>query len=273
MLADRWNELLLPQDSDNLWEVLHENSKLGRFDAHPPNSEVRTTMADLWTALPYAGYPTVALPTESEPFAMSLEQALRARVTARRMAPVALSLRQLATVLEAGYGETRDNADGVFPRPFRTVPSGGALYPLEIYVHTARCESLEAGIWHYNPTERVLRQVVSGDLSQKIGQAMLFPNVPSDASMVIFVTAIFERSVFKYGERGYRFVLLEAGHVAQNINLAATALGLGVTNIGGYFDREIDRLVGLDGLRQSTVYMIAVGRLIDATTPLRTDGT
>jgi SagB-type dehydrogenase family enzyme len=92
---------------------------------------------------------------------------------------------------------------------------------------------------------------------------MLFSNVPYDASIVIFVTAIFERSTFKYGERGYRFVLLEAGHVAQNVSLAATGLGLGAINIGGYFDRDMDRVLGLDGVRHSTVYLVAIGRLLD----------
>ena len=84
--------------------------------------------------------------------------------------------------------------------------------------------------------------------------------IPRAASLTIFITPLFERSVFKYGERGYRFVLLEAGHVAQNLNLVATALGFGCLNIGGFFDREIDQFLALDGIAHSTIYMMAIGK-------------
>jgi SagB-type dehydrogenase family enzyme len=77
--------------------------------------------------------------------------------------------------------------------------------------------------------------------------------------MVIFITSVFERSVFKYGDRGYRFIFLEAGHVAQNINLVAYGLGLASVNIGGFLDRRVDDFLGLDGLTHSTIYMIAIG--------------
>ena len=88
---------------------------------------------------------------------------------------------------------------------------------------------------------------------------MVQPDIAYGASLIVFITSIFERSIFKYGDRGYRFILLEAGHVAQNINLVSNALGLGSVNIGGYFDREIDDLLGLDGVAHSTIYMIAIG--------------
>jgi len=84
-------------------------------------------------------------------------------------------------------------------------------------------------------------------------------NLAYDSSVLFFITALFERATFKYGDRGYRFVLLEAGHVAQNINLASGGLRLGCMNIGGFFDRQIDDLLGLDGVTHSTVYLVAVG--------------
>jgi SagB-type dehydrogenase family enzyme len=89
------------------------------------------------------------------------------------------------------------------------------------------------------------------------------PELAQGASLIIFLTAIFERSIFKYKERGYRYILLEAGHVAQNLNLVANAFGLGCVNIGGYFDREIDDLLDLDGVTHSTIYMIAIGGKTD----------
>lgn len=80
------------------------------------------------------------------------------------------------------------------------------------------------------------------------------------SSLLVFITAMFERSIFKYGDRGYRFVLLEAGHAAQNLNLVSNALGLGSLNIGGFFDREMDDFLGLDGITHSTIYMVAIGK-------------
>jgi SagB-type dehydrogenase family enzyme len=84
------------------------------------------------------------------------------------------------------------------------------------------------------------------------------------SSLIILITAVFERSTIKYGDRGYRFALLEAGHVAQNINLVANALGLGSINLGGYFDRRADDFLGIDGLTHSTIYMAGIGAKTDS---------
>jgi SagB-type dehydrogenase family enzyme len=116
-----------------------------------------------------------------------------------------------------------------------------------------------------------LRRLQEGNLSRQIADGLVGfqSNLAFDTSLILFLTAVFERSTFKYGARGYRFVLLEAGHVAQNINLVATALGMGCVNLGGYYDRRIDDLLNLDGVTHSTVYMIALGEK-DADQP--TDG-
>ena len=105
-----------------------------------------------------------------------------------------------------------------------------------------------------------------GDQTQQIAESLVHfqANVAYDSSVIFFLTAIFERSTFKYGARGYRFIFLEAGHVAQNFNLVATGLGLGCLNIGGYYDRAVDKLLGLDGVSHSTIYMIAVSKRLDA---------
>jgi SagB-type dehydrogenase family enzyme len=96
-------------------------------------------------------------------------------------------------------------------------------------------------------------------MNKTISKRLVQSDIGQNASLIVFITAVFERSVFKYGDRGYRFIFLEAGHVAQNINLVATALGLGSVNIGGFFDREIDEFLDLDGVTHSTIYMVAIG--------------
>ena len=153
----------------------------------------------------------------------------------------------------------RSNEGTSFPRPFRTVPSGGALYPLELYVHAKNVDGLQPGLYHYNPAQNHICCLLEGDQTAHISQAVVQPAVIQETAIQIFLSAIFERSTFKYGDRGYRFVLLEAGHVAQNMNLVSTSLGLGVLNIGGFFDQEIDDWLGIDGITHSTVYMLALG--------------
>jgi SagB-type dehydrogenase family enzyme len=258
--SQRWRDLQLDSESeDQVWELFHENSKTSPFD--PPLSEqaIQQGMNARWESLPYDNLPVVDLPAERTPLTMSLEHAIRARCSARVLSPGSLPLESVATLLHSAYGVTRDQRDAGFPRPFRTVPSAGSLYPLDIYLANSRVDDLPAGLYHYNPTRNHLRFLQSGDLTERISEALVQKQLAQDALAIFFLTAQFDRCTFKYGERGYRFVMLEAGHVAQNLNLAATGLGLGCLNIGGYYDRTIDDLLDLDGVTHSTVYMVAVG--------------
>jgi SagB-type dehydrogenase family enzyme len=104
-----------------------------------------------------------------------------------------------------------------------------------------------------------LRLLQEGKHHHRIARYFLQPTIPRKAAALIFITAMFERTTFKYFSRGYRYVLLEAGHVAQNINLVSTALGLVCLNIGGFLDRGIDAFLRLDGVTHSTLYIIAIG--------------
>jgi SagB-type dehydrogenase family enzyme len=216
-------------------------------------------MKELHESLPYSGFPVVELPP-TLPLKNVLDDILLARMSIRELRPSPLSLSTLATILHYAYGVTRDNKGTGYPRPFRVVPSGGGLYPLEIYFHSNSIEGQRAGIYHYNPSKHNLRLLDAGDKTDRILQSMIYPEIIAGASLLIFITALFERTVFKYADRGYRFILLEAGHVAQNVNLVVTALGLGSVNIGGFYDREIDELLGLDGVTHSTIYMVSIGK-------------
>ena len=251
---------LSPGYTDKIWETFHENSKVGRYEHHPHDAEVVARMMGMWESLPFTGYPVVELPKTLTPLAVSLEQAIIGRTTARRLAPQTLSLENVATILHHANGVTRDNRNTNFPRAFRTVASAGALYPLELFFYSHRLDGLAAGLYHYNPSTNSLSLIRDGDESHQLSKMVIQSELVVNASMVLFMTALFERSIFKYGDRGYRFVLLEAGHVAQNINLVAAGLGLGSVNIGGFYDREVDAWLGLDGLTHSTVYMIALGK-------------
>jgi len=156
-----------------------------------------------------------------------------------------------------GYGATA-RPSTVGSRRFRTVPSAGALYPLELYVHARAVTGLEPGLYHFQATAALLQRLRSL-AGEELAAAFVQPNVIEAAAAVILITAVFQRTTFKYGERGYRFALIEAGHVAQNIDLVASALGLPAANLGGFFDRELEMLLDVDGVEQSLVYAVAIG--------------
>lgn len=260
-----WHHPSAPDPDDGLvWELLHESSKMGRYGSVAPEEEVARRMRALWESLPFEQCPGLELPPPTAPLTLSVGDAIARRTSARKIEPRNLSREELSTLLHCGYGVTRTNEGTLYPRPFRTVPSAGALYPLEILFYSTRVNGLEPGIYHYHASRHALRLLKPGNHSQALCEAVVQGELVLGASLLFFITALFERSVFKYGDRGYRFALLEAGHVAQNLNLAATALGMGAVNIGGYFDHAVDELLGLDGLLHSTVYLLAAGRAAEA---------
>ncbi len=166
-----------------------------------------------------------------------------------------MSLEQLSALLEAGYGVTGHGPGDV---RLRSVPSGGALYPLDLYVAAPAVSGLEERLHHFDPLRSCLEVLGRADRSQ-LGALTPYPELVATASAVVFVTATFWRSRFKYGQRGYRFALLESGHVAQNVLLTATALGLASVPLGGFFDRQVNELLGVDGLHEAALYVIPVG--------------
>jgi SagB-type dehydrogenase family enzyme len=204
----------------------------------------------------HRGVPTVSLP-RPELAGVTLADALAGRRSLRSYGPRKLELAELATLVGAGYGVT-----GAFEgaeQAVRTVPSGGALYPLELYVATRRVEGLDEALYHYDPLRHVLELLEPLDVESAVRDVTPFPELVCPGAAVVFVTAMFWRSRFKYGARAYRFTLLEAGHVAQNILLAATALDLAAVPVGGFFDRRVDALVGADGLYEASLYVVPVG--------------
>jgi SagB-type dehydrogenase family enzyme len=271
MATEFWNDVVLrapmeatgaldTNDDTSVWELYHENSKTSRYERGLSPERVALRMRDMYASLSFDQYPELELPQTRAPFSKSLEEALLTRTSARTLAPVPISLAKLAAILHCAYGVTRSNEGTNFPRPFRTVPSAGALYPVEIYFHSSKIDEIPTGLYHYDPSRNAVHRLREENLSAQIASALVEPALAYDASIILFITALFERATFKYGERGYRFTLLEAGHAGQNINLAVNGLGLGSLNIGGFFDRELDELLGLDGVSQSTIYVAAIGQ-------------
>ncbi len=260
MLDTLWKNTELDTDSaDMSWEQFHESSKTGRYDVALTSEQVLAEMENLYESLPYNNFPPIPLPNTLSPIDRKFSDIVLSRVTPREFKPEHISLEQLRTILHLAYGETRDNKNNPYVRrPFRSAPSGGGLYPLELYFYNGgHVKGLEEGIYHFSPSLNALHFIKPGNYTKQISKAFVEfqSHLAENLSLLIFITAIFQRSVFKYRNKGYRFCLFEAGHVAQNINLTATALGMGVINLGGFYDRKIDNLLELDGLHHSILYM------------------
>ncbi len=267
-------ERILADGTDQaLWEFYHENSKLSLAEPHPvfkfrpTDSAVVRVMNHLYTVQPYTDFPKAPLPENLPPSTERFDDVLRNRITARAFTGEPIGLDQLAKVLTFCYGITQLQEDTNFPRDLRVIPSGGALYPLEVFLYAARVEGLAAGLYHYNPERHELDVLGSSDDVDQLRNLFVQPDLAASAAAVMFITAVFARTVFKYGDRGYRFILLEAGHLGQNANLTAQEMGLATVNVGGFLDREADRYLGLDGVNRSTVYALFLGRLAAGRVP------
>lgn len=264
----RWLELVYgrPPQLDDPAEAYHEASSVSpaqigrqlegtrRFAASPH------LQLSSMRAVKRHGRPTVALP-EPARLDQSLGDAIVRRRSQRSFDLRPIGLDALTALLHAGYGVTHMFADDG-DRPalsFRSVPSGGALYPLELYAAALRVSGLESGLYHFDPPAQRLELLRPGLTGDTLAKLSTYPDVASSCATLVLVAAIFGRTRFKYGLRGYRFALLEAGHVAQNILLAATALGLAAVPLGAFYDRPTDMFLELDGVNESTLYTIAVG--------------
>lgn len=188
---------------------------------------------------------------------VSVEEALLLRRSIRSFVDQPVSIEALSQLLWACYGLS--NARG-----FKTTPSAGATYPLEIYV-IARPGGvkfndghLEAGIYRYIPENHTLKVVKKGDYSKQLMKACLQQRYVGEANFNIVLVAVFERTTAYYGSRGERYVWIEVGHAAQNVYLEATALGLGCVAIGAYYDDEVSEIIGLKR-GETPSYILSIG--------------
>lgn len=211
-------------------------------------------------------YKSMAAPGEARslppPQGTPLLHLLHARQSRRQFQPRMMSQATLSTLLAGSYGLTRlDRLPDSLTALFRTVPSAGALYPLELYLSLENVEGMPDGLHHYNVREHSLEQLKDKAAATEVHSALLTEPFIRHANLVFYLAAVFKRTQKKYGPRGYRYILLEAGHVAQNICLLATEQGLGSLCMGGFMDAKLNRLLGLSGDEEAVVYSVAVGHI------------
>ena len=184
-------------------------------------------------------------------------QLVRERKSQRNFKRDPISLKELSMLLQYSCGTTGLLEDG---RHRRAQPSGGGRFPIEVCPIVFRGSDIPAGLYHYNVKEHALDALWAREFSDTdINQLFTYEWV-RNAAAVFIMTAVFSRNQHKYGERGYRYVLLEAGHIGQNVYLAAEALGLKCCALAGTRDEALERLIDIDGITESVVYAVAIGR-------------
>jgi len=183
----------------------------------------------------------------------SLEELLQQRRSIREYIDAPLTQDEVMKLLWAGQGITS-------ARGFRTAPSAGALYPLEIYLVAGNVDNLAPGIYKYNPVKNDLTLVKEGDARASLATASLGQKSVAAGAIDIVIAAVYERTQIKYGPRGERYVHIEVGHAAQNICLQATALGLGLVTIGAFDDAAVAKIVGVSS-DEAPLYVMPVGRI------------
>ena len=179
------------------------------------------------------------LPDPSHESDTSIEQALHQRRSIRDYWDAPLTLIELSQLLWAAQGITA-------PPKYRTAPSAGALYPLELYVICGDVEDLPEGVYRYLPREHGLIKVAAGDRRDALSRAALDQDSVREAPEVIGITAKFERTTVKYGDRGIQYVYMEVGSVAQNVYLQAESLDLGTVFIGAFIDDDVMAVLDLE---------------------------
>jgi SagB-type dehydrogenase family enzyme len=198
-----------------------------------------------------SGERIMKLPRAKTEGTVSLETTIKSRRTIRSFASTPLTLEQLAQLFWAAQGIT--GAGGYK----RAAPSGGALYPMDVYgVAGVNCvEGIEAGIWHYQPRDHSVLVVSKGDLRSEVARASLSQMWMADAPVSFVITSEYERITGKYGKRGVRYAMIEAGHVGQNIFLQSEALGLGAGIVGAFDDRDVISILKIPTSHQPLLIM------------------
>lgn len=213
-----------------------------------------------YVAVPRIPLPDAPLPTRP------LAELLSGRSSCRRFGGAPTTLNEVAALTITSYGALAGDGPGgggpggqVQERP---VPSGGARYPLEMYLLVRRCEGLGAGVYHLASDRQghALEQIRGPVPWPAVVRLFLDQDYLAPADLLVVWTAVASRTVKRYGERGFRFLWLEAGHGAQNLVLSSEALGLGSLPLAGFYDRPLADLLGTCLDVEPPLYAVAVGR-------------
>ncbi len=232
---------------------------------HKSSSNKKIVKIDLkdipesWIKINFKTYPRLPKVYFKHLLPDKISTLIKKRRSVREFNGSPISLKQLHYLLlnAAGIINSYNNID----QSRRPYPSAGARYPLEVYPLVLKCMGLEKGLYHYNVKENCLELLQKGNLEKELLKGTAGEELLKDAAVIFIITGVLDRTRIKYHERGYRFVLIEAGHLAQNICLLATELGLGCCPLGGFIDSYFDKLLDISLQKEFSLYLLAVGKV------------
>ena len=242
---------LVSADSLSIGQEFHQQTSFGDKGAKA-ESPTFGKQIPLYKEYPNATKLKLPAPTESD---FPLEKAIAGRMSIRKLSDKPLTLPQLSRLLLSADGLTRRYADYAF----RSAPSGGALYPIDIYIIAANIDSLTSGLYHFQVSDSSLELVKPGDFNDSIHHASNGQAAVGSSALTVVMTARFDRITAKYADRGYRYAYIEAGSICQNIYLQATALGLGTVAVGAFNDDALNKLLEIDGVSEAALLIMPVG--------------
>lgn len=200
------------------------------------------------------GNKTISLPQPHVTGDISVEETLQNRRSIREYSDARLTLQEIARLAWSAQGIT-DEASG-----FRTAPSAGATFPVEIYLLITGIPECEDGVYRYNNRNHSLEQKIEGDLRRELYEVSLRQPSITNAPVVMVITGVVQRTEQRYGQRALRYVYMEAGHVAQNVYLQGTALDIGTVVIGAFHDQSVSELMRLDE-GEHPLYIMPLGKI------------
>jgi len=212
------------------------------FYYYRSKSEIKRQMSN-----PNSAQNEILLPQPQRKGEVSLEEALQKRRSVREYKNESLTLEDIAQILWSAQGITEGT--------HRTVPSAGALYPIEIYLVVKKVEGVAEGVYHYNPESHKLVLNVAGDFNRSVAEIAANQEWIENSAAILLISADFQRTTEKYGERGKQYVWMEAGHSAQNVYLQTISLGLGTVSVGAFSDHSVQKILNLPENIQPLVIM------------------
>jgi len=263
-----------------LSKSFHEFSKWGYYRAPMLTDEeiIRITYGAKYKR--YEKAEKIKLSKKLKGISKIFTKIIKTRKSVRSYSGSPMGIDELSTILYLSYGvtgtisPTREELKSLnisSIRPIdeslilhrRIAPSAGALYPIEVYVVVFNVNGIEKGLYHYYPVEHLLEKIKVGDFRGNLGECFINKinkEMVQSANLVLLMTAVFNRNQVKYGERGYRYILFEAGHVAQNVYLSSNAMDVGAVAIGGFNDDLLNGFLEIDGEDESAIYAVVLGK-------------
>ena len=249
------------KDRDKAQDIGSEFVKLTRY-IYGNNSDQQQGIPrpDVIKNIPGESFALPAVGTLNKPN-ISLYDAISNRRSTREYSQEALSMEELSFLLWAGFWAKEFKSSERYQFTIRNLPSAGARHPFECYLMINRVHGLKAGLYHYHPIKHMLVRLEKGeDIAMKVYDASMRQEMVKSSAVSFIVSANPYRTTWRYGQRGYRYIYMDAGHVGQNISLACEAIDAGACMIAAFQDEAMNDIIEANGKDEFVIYVFSVGK-------------